>query len=118
MRSESRSVVLTLNQRYGFCCMKDGTEKPQCFLCGKVLANASMKPAKLIEHLKSLNPENASKDLEFFTKKKAQFSKSGTLTKLGCGISQKALVEASFKVAYRIAKSKKPHTIEETLWLN
>ncbi|XP_035213968.1 protein ZBED8-like [Stegodyphus dumicola] len=60
--------------------------------------------------------ENASKDLEFFTKKKAQFSKSGTLTKLGFGISQKPLVEASFRVAYRIAKSKKPHhTIGETL---
>lgn len=103
--------------KYGFCCMKesDGVEKPQCFLCGKVLANASMKPAKLIEHLKSLHPENASKDLEFFTKKKAQFSKSGTLTKLGFGIPQKPLVEASFRVAYRIAKSKKPHTIGETL---
>ncbi|GFT23536.1 protein ZBED8 [Nephila pilipes] len=74
-----------------------------------------MKPAKFIEHLKSLHPENASKDLEFFTKKKAQFSKSGTLTKLGFGIPQKPLVEASFRVAYRIAKSKKPHTIGETL---
>ncbi|GFT06573.1 protein ZBED8 [Nephila pilipes] len=103
--------------KYGFCCMKesDDFEKPQCFLCGKVLANASMKPEKLIEHLKSLHPENASKDLEFFTKKKAQFSKSGTLTKLGFGIPQKPLVEASFRVAYRIAKSKKPHTIGETL---
>ncbi|GFT76191.1 protein ZBED8 [Nephila pilipes] len=103
--------------KYGFCCMKesDDVEKPQCFLCGKVLANASMKPAKLIEQLKSLHPENASKDLEFFTKKKTQFSKSGTLTKLGFGIPQKPLVEASFRVAYRIAKSKKPHTIGETL---
>ncbi|GFT64386.1 protein ZBED8 [Nephila pilipes] len=103
--------------KYGFCCMKesDDVEKPLCFLCGKVLANASMKPAKLIEHLKYLHPENASKDLEFFTKKKAQFSKSGTLTKLGFGIPQKPLVEASFRVAYRIAKSKKPHTIGETL---
>ncbi|GFU25894.1 protein ZBED8 [Nephila pilipes] len=63
----------------------------------------------------SNHPENASKDLEFFTKKKAQFSKSGTLTKLGFGIPQKPLVEASFRDAYRIAKSKKPHTIGETL---
>ncbi|GFT04892.1 protein ZBED8 [Nephila pilipes] len=47
--------------------------------------------------------------------KKAQFSKSGTLTKLGFGIPQKPLVEASFRDAYRIAKSKKPHTIGETL---
>ncbi|XP_042901087.1 protein FAM200C-like [Parasteatoda tepidariorum] len=54
-------------------------------------------------------------DLEFFTKKKAQFLKSGTLDKLGFGIPQKPLVEASLKVAYHIAKSKKPHTIGETL---
>jgi len=49
----------------------DDVEKPQCFLCGKILANASMKPAKLIEHLKSLHPENASKDLEFFYKEES-----------------------------------------------
>ena len=29
----------------------DWTQKLQYFLCGKVLANASMKPAKLKEHL-------------------------------------------------------------------
>lgn len=74
-----------------------------------------MKPAKLIEHLNSLHPENASKDLDFFTEKKAQFSKSGTLPKLGFSTPKKPLVEASYKVAYRIAKSKKPHNIGETL---
>nr|XP_042898507.1 uncharacterized protein LOC122269427 [Parasteatoda tepidariorum] len=47
--------------------------------------------------------------------KKAQFLKSGTLDKLGFGIPQKPLVEASFKVAYHTAKSKKPHTFGETL---
>ncbi|KFM57647.1 Retrovirus-related Pol polyprotein from type-1 retrotransposable element R1, partial [Stegodyphus mimosarum] len=76
-----------------------------------------MKPAKLIQHLKSLHPENASKDLEFFTKKKAQFSKSGTLTKLGFGISQKPLVEASFRVAYRIAKNKQG-AFDRLWWLD
>ena len=29
---------------------RDGTEKPQCFYCGKVLANSSMKPVKLKEY--------------------------------------------------------------------
>ena len=29
---------------------RDGTEKPQCFYCGKVPANSSMKPVKLKEH--------------------------------------------------------------------
>ena len=38
---------------YGFTVTLDryGTEKPQCFLCGKVLANISMKPVKIKEHL-------------------------------------------------------------------
>ena len=38
---------------YGFTVTLDrnSTEKPQCFLCGKVLANSSMKPVKLKEHL-------------------------------------------------------------------
>ena len=31
----------------------DGSERPQCFLCGKVLSNTSLKPAKLKEHLTS-----------------------------------------------------------------
>ena len=66
-----------------------------------------MKPIKLIDHLKSLHPEHVYKDLEFFTKKKAQFLKCGTLTNLGFDIPQKPLVKASYRVAYRIAKSKK-----------
>nr|XP_042898121.1 protein ZBED8-like [Parasteatoda tepidariorum] len=47
--------------------------------------------------------------------KKAQFLKSGALTNLGFGIPRKPLVEASLTVEYRIAKSKKPHTIGKTL---
>ena len=44
----------------------DGSERPQCFLCGKVLANASMKPAKLKEHLISMHPKNALDSVESF----------------------------------------------------
>jgi hypothetical protein len=39
-------------------------------LCEKILANGSMKPGKLIEHLMSIHPENASKDMFFFSPQK------------------------------------------------
>ena len=59
---------------------EDGTQKPQCFLCGKVLANGSVKPAKLSEHLTSVHPGNASDTVDVFRAKKARFEKAGTLS--------------------------------------
>ena len=100
---------------FTFIAERDGTQKPQCFLCGKVLANASMKPTKLKEHLTSVYPANASDSVDIFREKKARFEKAGTLPKLGFAPIQKPCFEASYKVAYRIAKQKKPHTIGETL---
>lgn len=102
---------------YGFTFIteRDGTQKPQCFLCGKVLANGSMKPAKLSEHLTSVHPGNTSDTLDIFRAKKARFEKAGTLSKLGFTPTQKPCLEASYKVAYRIARQKKPHTIAESL---
>lgn len=102
---------------FGFTSTKDrdGTEKPQCFLCSKVLANSSMKPAKLKEHFNTNHPQNVSDSPDILRNKKARFEKSGTLTKHGFVPTQKPLLEASYKVAYRIAKDKKPHTIAENL---
>ncbi|VVC43271.1 Hypothetical protein CINCED_3A015786 [Cinara cedri] len=74
-----------------------------------------MKPVKLKEHLVSLHPQHASDNLEVFQTKKARFEKGGTLTKLGFVPPQKPCLEASYKVACRIAKNKKPHTIGESL---
>ncbi|XP_042203602.1 protein ZBED8-like [Homarus americanus] len=100
---------------FTFIAERDRTQKPQCFLCGKVLANGSMKPTKLKEHLMSVHPENASGSVDLFRAKKARFEKAGTLPKLGFAPTQKPCLEASYKVAYRIAKQKKPHTFGETL---
>ncbi|XP_025201805.1 protein ZBED8-like [Melanaphis sacchari] len=74
-----------------------------------------MKPTKLKEHLVSVHPQHTSDGLEVFQTKKARFEKSGTLPKLGFVPPQKPCLEASYKVAYRIAKNKKPHTIGESL---
>ena len=74
-----------------------------------------MTPAKVKEQLISMHPKNALDSVESFRSKKVRFEKSGTLPKLGFIKTQKPCLEASYKVAYRLAKEKKPHTIGETL---
>jgi len=74
-----------------------------------------LKPAKLKEHLTSIHPRNALESVESFRCKKAQFEKGGTLPKFEFIKTQKPCLEASYKVAYRVAQENKPHTIEETL---
>jgi hypothetical protein len=51
----------------------------------------------------------------FFRAKKAQFEKAVTLPKFGFATSHKLSFETSDKVAYWIAKQKKPHTTGEAL---
>lgn len=99
---------------FTFIAEHDGTQKPQCLLCGKVLANGSIKPGKLKEHLTSVHPENASDSVDLFCEK-ARFEKVGTLPNLGFVPTQKPCLEASYKVAYCTAKQKKLHMIGETL---
>ena len=74
-----------------------------------------MKPAKLKERLISMHPKNAVDSVESFRFKKVRFEKSGALPKLGFIKTQKPCLEASYKVAYRTATEKKPHTIGKTL---
>ena len=49
---------------------RDGAEKPQCFLCGKILPNSSMKPVKLEEHLNANYLGNISDSRDIFLQKK------------------------------------------------
>ena len=102
---------------YGFTVTldRDGTEKPQCFYCGTVLANSSIKPVKLKKHLNANHPVNISDNRDTFLRKKARFEVSGTLDKYGFIPTEKPLLVASYKNAYRITKEKKPHSIAETL---
>ena len=88
-------------------------EKPQCFLCGKVLAHSSMKPSKLRDHLTSLHPEKASLTPKMFLAMKDVFDSTTSAPKTSP--NSKKFIEASYKVAYMIAQEKKPHTIGERL---
>ena len=74
-----------------------------------------MRPVRLREHLGKVHLSNSKDSVEVFKQKIAHFLTSATLTKLGFSLSHKPALMASFKVAYLIAKNKKPHTIGETL---
>ena len=74
-----------------------------------------MKPVKLKEHLNANHPGNISASRDTFLQKKARFEVSGTFDKHGFIPTEKPLLVASYKIACRIAKEKKPHSIAETL---
>ena len=101
--------------QFGFVATNDGgVPKPQCVICGDVLANDAMKPSNLKRHLNTKHKEMSSKSKEFFERKhvdvkgrqKQIFEMSHIYT---CAL------QASYKVALRVAKAKKPYIIGETL---
>ena len=103
--------------QYGFTFIvdKDGLQKPQCFLCSKVLSNGYLKPSKLQEHLRTMHAGNVDDTRSAFEVKRARFLSKGTIVTHGFVPHVKPALEASYRVALRISKDKKPHTIAETL---
>ena len=73
-----------------------------------------MRQAKLEENVTYIHPKNALHGVDFFRSKKAQFEKLGALLKFGFLKTHKLCLEASYILAYHIAKKKKAHTIGET----
>lgn len=102
---------------FGFTCTVVGNEeRPQCVICFKVLAAESMLPNKMKRHLEAVHGNLLNKPREYFSSKlKEMAQQQATFTKQAT-IPRKALL-SSYKVAYRVAKSKKPHTIAEDLIL-
>ena len=117
MAASKKRTFLEEYLQYGFTLKveKDGTQCAQCLLCTTVLANASLKPSKLKTNLKNVHPDHAGDDLATFETKRARFTAAGTLPKLGYVPLRKPAIEASYRVAQRIAKLKKAHTITEEL---
>lgn len=91
-------------------------ERPQCVLCLKILAVENMLPSKLKRHLETIHPTMVGKSREFFTRKLQNVQKQKNVLTQQASIPGNALL-SSFKVAYRVAKCKKPHTIAEELIL-
>lgn len=102
--------------QWGFTKFVDkSVEKPQYVLCNKVLTIESMKPSKLKEHFERSHSQFAEKDIAFF-KRKEDALKNARMDSSGYFFqSTEAGLEASYCIALRIAKNKKPHTIGENL---
>ena len=103
---------------YGFVNLPDkGQDRPQCVICNKVLTNESLKPSKLEAHLKKCHPTLQEQDRAFFERRAKQLKgiQFGAQGKSGQQIL--AGVEASYIVAYKVAKQQKSHTIAEKLVL-
>ena len=115
MAKRRRCSECYLNIGFTTLVANDGIEKPQCVLCHAVLSAESMKPSKLKRHLETKHPEHENKDLDFFKRherclKNQRFDASGSFQQQSA-----AIMEASYEIAFEIAKQKKPHTIGETL---
>jgi len=74
-----------------------------------------MKSSKLQEHLHCVHPGNADDALAVFEAKRSRYAAKGKTTTRGFVPHQKPALEASYCLALRIAKTKIPHTIAETL---
>ena len=89
---------------------KDESERAQCVICDKVMAEESMKPAKLRAHLLSQQQDYKDYTEEMFRKKAKLFSEKGTLRSHGFKAKCKSSLRASYLVALLLAQRKKPHT--------
>ena len=96
--------------------LQNGEEKPQCVICNKILASESMLPNKLKRHLTSSHPQFESKSRSFFARKLNDMKRQVSTISKFTQFPSKALL-ASYQVAHRIAKCKKPHSIAEELIL-
>ncbi|CAM4640602.1 unnamed protein product [Lepidochelys kempii] len=96
------------------CMCVGGESRPQCVICGDILSNEALKTAKLRRHLRSLHAESIDKAVEYFEMKRDCLLKQKKTIQTVSTVQEKAL-RASYWVAIRIGKNKKPHTIAETL---
>jgi hypothetical protein len=92
----------------------DGKERPQCVLSMNVLASECMLPSKLKCHLETTHHSVVSKSRDFFSRKLKDLNQQKGRFYKQASIPSNALL-ASYKVAHRLVKCKKPHTIAEEL---
>ena len=75
-----------------------------------------MKPSKLLRHMEAHHGSLKAKPIEYMQQMLREFKGQQTTMRKSAKISENAL-KASYLVALRVAKCKKPHTIEEQLIL-
>ena len=96
--------------KYGFIPTGDShAPSPLCLICGDRLSNEAMKPSKLLRHLETKHPALKDKPLGYFERKKREQKGQKQLLRATSSTNASAL-KASYLVANRIAKAKKPFT--------
>ena len=93
-----------------------GIIKPQCVICAEVLSNESFKHNKLKRHLEAKHSRLVNKQRSFFEKEEQKLKRQrlGVPTNTVVMCLQQATL-ASYLVAWRIVRAKKPHNIGEEL---
>ena len=74
-----------------------------------------MRPAKLKQPLKNVHPQHINKDKTYFERERRALKSMRLDASSDFFRKNNQLLEASYLVAFEIAKQKKPHTIGETL---
>lgn len=102
--------------QFGFTYIDCQPPKPLCVICGESLANDSMKPHNLKRHLNSKHPTLVDKPVDYFKRQRDLMNVQKQCIRTHSATPSNAL-QASYLVAYRIARLGKPHTIAEQLVL-
>ena len=90
----------------------DIVERPQGILCNVIFCNSNPKPSKLSKHFKNKHGGvEAGCNAEIVKTKQACYEQNGTLPEVGFTSVEKPHLLALYKVAYRIAKARNPHSL-------
>jgi len=88
-------------------------KKPQCVICGKVLPNSSMFPAKLRLHFEGVHPDCKDKLSDFFRRKYGELTKAQKIIFYHSKTVNENALMVSYLVSYRVAQAGEAHTITE-----